>query len=109
MRLAVRPAVMLAAGIVLAVSSHPAFAEWDEATCVAQVQAAQARAETLPPEHLSRRFAETDLSVAILEMEAGDVDECEERVRRADEAVSTLRYVLKPGQTLDGYGPDAPR
>jgi len=101
--------VFLAAGILLTGASGQAHAEWDEATCVTQVQAARIRAEALPPGHLSRKFAETDLRVAILEMDAGDVDECEERVRRADEAVSTLRYVLKPGQVLDGYGPDTPR
>ena len=101
------PAALLAAGMLFL--CLPAHAEWDEATCVAEVHAARIRAEALPPGHLSRRFAESDLSVAIQEMEAGDVDECEERVRRADEAVSTLRYVLKPGQSLDGYGPDRPR
>ena len=91
---------------VAAAAPFPATAEWDEETCIAAVRVARARAEALPAEHLSRRFAEHDLRTALLEMEAGDVDECEELVRRAEEAVAQRRYVLRPGQALDGYGPD---
>ncbi len=101
------PGAALAAGVML--SSLSARAGWDRPTCVAAVKDARLQAAALPAGHLSRRFAEHDLDTAILEMEAGDVDECQDLVQRAHETVKTRRYVLKPGQTLNGYRPDAPR
>lgn len=99
-----RPIILF--GLVLSCAgSPPARADWDAATCSAAVAAMRLRAHALPTGDLSRRFAEHDLDTALTEFAAGDTDECEELVERAAETIATRRYVLRPGEVLDGYGP----
>ena len=81
--------------LTLGLAAPPARAEWDAAT--------------LPAGDLSRRFAEHDLNIALMELAAGDGDECEERVSRAEDAITNRRYVMRAGEVLKGYGPDDPR
>ena len=83
--------------------------EWDAQTCISNVEAMRRRVAELPDGDLSRRFAEHDLNTALVELAAGDGDECEEMVERAEETIVTRRYVLRPGEVLNGYGPDALR
>lgn len=104
----------LGAAILLGVAvscagPRPGLADWDAETCNAAVGAARVRAQALPKDDLSRRFAEHDLNTALTEFAAGDTDECEALVERADDTIATHRYVLRPGEVLDGYGPDPPR
>ncbi len=99
----------LAAILTLGLAAAPAQAEWDAATCTTTVAAMRVQAAALPADDLSRRFAEHDLNIALMELAAGDGDECEERVSRAKDAITNRRYVLRPGEVLKGYGPDDPR
>ncbi len=94
--------------LVALLLSGPAMAEFTPAECVIAVEGMRHRAASLPSHDLSRRFAETALHTALMEMEAGDPDECEEMVAHAAEIIETRPYVLKPGEALNGYGPDAP-
>ena len=43
-----------------------------------------------------------------VELAAGDADECEDLVARAEDTIVTRRYVLPPGKTLNGYGAAQP-
>lgn len=85
---------------------HPARANEEEQACIAEVADLRVRAATLPQGDLSRRFAEHDLDTALREMAAGDVDECPVLIERARHTITTRPYILRPGETLDGYGPD---
>lgn len=87
----------------------PAFAEGDGPRCIAAVEHVRVQAAALPIGDLSRRFAEHELDSALIELGAGDVDECIEFVQRATEIVATRPYVLRPGERLNGYGPEAAR
>jgi len=100
-----------AAVLMLAGPSRPAGAQdaqghIERQACVADVADTRARAAALPPGDLSRRFAEHYLDVAVAEMSAGEVDECPMLVERARHTIRTRPYILRPGETLDGYGPD---
>lgn len=98
---------LLAAAALLVAFSGPGQAEEPHA-CVAAVAAMRIRAAALPDNDLSRRFAETDLRAALDELGAGDPEECEELVEHAGHIIATRPYALRPGEALDGYGPDGP-
>ena len=102
------------AGLLVAALSlgPPAFAQPsadDEAACEADVAATRAEAAAFPAGDPSRRFAEHALATALTEMSAGEVDECPGLVEQARVILTTRPYVLRPGETLHGYGPDSPR
>ena len=98
--------ILTFAAMLLASASYPARAGDEERACLAAVAAMRERAATLPTGDLSRRFAENDLDTALMEMEAGDVDECPGRVERALHTLTKHPYKLRPGEILNGYGPD---
>ncbi len=93
---------------MLAAITCPAWAKDDQKACMASVAAVRARAGAMPHGDLSRRFAENDLDAALAEMAAGDVDECHELVARAIRTIRVRPYRLRPGEVLDGYGPNSP-
>lgn len=94
--------------LMLAALAHPTRAEDEQQACLASVAAVRERAATLPAGDLSRRFAENALDTALTEMAAGDTDECQAFVERAIHTISVRPYQLRPGEILDGYGPDTP-
>ena len=67
---------------------------------------ARSRAVALPVGDPSRRFAESDLATALTEMASGEVEECPELVERALHVIETRPYRLRPGEVMNGYGPD---
>lgn len=100
----------IGAGVSLLFSlGSPAYAEDDAKACAEAVEHARLQAAALPANDLSRRFAEHDLRTALIELGAGDPDECAELVQRAVEVIATRPYVLRPGERLNGYGPEAAR
>ncbi len=88
--------------------AHSAWAEDDKQACIASVAAVRAQAETLPEGDLSRRFAENALDTALIEIAAGDADECHVFVERAIHTLSVRPYQLYPGEVLDRHSPDTP-
>ena len=98
-----------AAILLLAAAAGSAFADEEAEACRRTVAALRVRAAALPAEDLSRRFAERDLETALLELAAGDGEDCEMAAARAEHTIRTRPYVLRPGEVLDGYGPDGPR
>lgn len=91
---------------MLAGVCHPARANDEQQACIANVADLRKRAASLPTGDLSRRFAEHDLDTALSEMAAGDVDECPVLIERARHTIETRPYILRPGETLNGYGLD---
>ena len=97
--------LLLGATIFASVAASASAADETQA-CIAHVADLRARAAALPEGDLSRRFAEHDLDTALSEMAAGDVDECPVLIERALRTISTRPYRLRPGENLDGFGPD---
>ncbi len=102
-----RCAVPAAIFLLLAAAS-PGFANEDAEACRTTVAQLRERAAALPVDDLSRRFAERDLDTALLELAAGDGEDCELAAARAAHAIEARPYLLRPGEVLNGYGPDGP-
>ena len=98
-----------AAVFVLGAAVSPGFADEEAEACRKTVAELRVLAAALPTDDLSRRFAERDLETALLELAAGDGEDCEMAAARAAHTIRTRPYVLRPGEVLDGYGPDGPR
>ena len=94
--------------LLVAATAGPAFADEDAETCRKTVAELRVRAAALPADDLSRRFAERDLDSALLELAAGDGEDCEMAAARAEHAIENRPYVLRAGEVLKGYGPDGP-
>jgi hypothetical protein len=97
-----------AALLMVAAVAGSAFADEDAEACRKTVAELRVRAAALPADDLSRRFAERDLDSALLELAAGDGEDCELAADRAAHAIEARPYVLRPGEVLKGYGPDGP-
>jgi len=100
--------ILMLGAVILAGASSAARAGGAEQACQASVADLRVRAATLPQGDLSRRFAEHDLDTAMNEMAAGEVEDCPDLVNRARHTIDNRPYILRPGETLDGYGPDTP-
>ena len=100
--------VVPAAILLLLAAAGPALADEDTEACRGAVAKLRVRAAALPPDDLSRRFAERDLDTALLELAAGDDEDCELAAARAAHAIEARPYLLRPGEVLNGYGPDGP-
>ena len=74
--------------MLLVAIAHPAWAGDARQDCAAGIALVRARAEALPKDDLSRRFAEADLEAALAEIASGDAEECRGLVTRA---VHTIR------------------
>ena len=97
-----------AALLLFAATASPGFADEDAEACRKTVAELRVRAAALPADDLSRRFAERDLDTALLELAAGDGEDCEMAAARAEHAIENRPYVLRAGEVLKGYGPDGP-
>ncbi|MET3911263.1 hypothetical protein ABID59_005626 [Bradyrhizobium sp. S3.3.6] len=100
-------ALGLFAGLGCGVAAPGAAA--DEPTreeCNAAVAEARALAASLPPDHLSRYFAERHLHQAMAEAGNGEFDECLEMAARASDEVRERRHELRPGEKLKVLRPD---
>ena len=98
----------LLAALLLASTARPGFADKDPRACQAMIAQSRLHAAALPADDLSRRFAERELDSAALELAAGDLDDCEMMAKRAKRTIQTRPYALRPGEALNGYGPDRP-
>jgi hypothetical protein len=101
-------ALSLGAGCAMAAPDAVAPAS-DEPTwedCEAAVGKARALAAELPPDNLSRYFAERHLHQAMAEAGNGEFDECLEMAARASEQVRERRHELPPGEKLKVLRPD---
>lgn len=98
----------LPAVLLLAAAAGPGLAADDAQACAGTVAALRLRAAALPASDLSRRVAERELDQAMLELAAGDAEDCEMIAARAGHTIEARPYVLRPGEILDGYGPDGP-
>ncbi|QQO18063.1 hypothetical protein JJB99_12550 [Bradyrhizobium diazoefficiens] len=78
----------------------PASDEPTPDDCNAAVAEARALAAGLPPDHLSRYFAERHLHQALVEAGNGEFDECVDMAARASEEVRERRHELRPGEQL---------
>jgi len=76
-----------AALLLVAAVAGPAFADEDAETCRKTVAELRVRAAALPADDLSRRFAERDLDTALLELAAGDGEDCEMAASHAEHAI----------------------
>lgn len=74
--------------------------------CNAAVSEARALAAGLPPDHLSRYFAERHLHQALVEAGNGEFDECLEMAARASDEVRERRHALGLGEKLKVLGPE---
>jgi len=92
---------MAAPGAAVPVTDEPTRDE-----CNAAVAEARALAEGLPPDHLSRYFAERHLHQAMAEAGNGEFDECLEMAARASVEVRERRHELRPGERLKVLGAD---
>lgn len=103
-------ALSLLAGLNCSVAAPgAALSASDEPTrqdCDAAVAEARALAAGLPPDHLSRYFAERHLQQALVEAGNGEFDECMEMAARASDEVRERRHELRPGERLKVLGPD---
>lgn len=97
---------LMFSAVTLIAIAHPAWAGDEKQDCAAGIALVRARAETLPKDDLSRRFAEADLDTALAEIASGDAEECRGLVTRAMHTIRSRPYQLYPGEVLDGYGPD---
>ncbi|MBB4370543.1 hypothetical protein GGD63_003338 [Bradyrhizobium sp. cir1] len=97
-------ALGLLAGLGCAVAAPdaaaPASEEPTRDDCNAAVAEARALAAALPPDHLSRYFAERHLHQALVEAGNGEFDECLDMAARASVEVRERRHELRPGETL---------
>lgn len=95
--------LFLLAGSGSGVANPGAASTSDEPTpddCNAAVAEARALAAGLPPDHLSRYFAERHLHQALVEAGNGEFDECVDMAARASEEVRERRHELQPGEQL---------
>jgi hypothetical protein len=90
-----------APGAAVSASDEPTREDCDAAVADARVLAAG-----LPPDHLSRYFAERHLHQALVEAGNGEFDECMEMAARASDEVRERRHELRPGERLRVLGPD---
>lgn len=93
----------LLAGLSCGVATPDAASASDEPTqedCNAAVAEARTLAAGLPPDHLSRYFAERHLHQALVEAGNGEFDECVDMAARASEEVRERRHELQPGEQL---------
>nr|WP_082907775.1 hypothetical protein [Bradyrhizobium neotropicale] len=93
--------VAAAPGAVLPAPDEPT---WED--CKAAIGEARALAEELPPDHLSRYFAERHLHQAKVEAGNAEFDECLEMAARASAEVRERRHELLPGEKLKVLKPD---
>lgn len=96
-------ALSLLAGFGSGVAIPGAAPASDEPTpedCNAAVAEARTLAAGLPPDHLSRYFAERHLQQALAEAGNGEFDECVDMAARASEEVRERRHELQPGEQL---------
>ncbi|WP_271580489.1 hypothetical protein [Bradyrhizobium sp. CCBAU 45389] len=84
----------------------PASEEPTQDECNAAVAEARALAAALPPDHLSRYFAERHLHQALVEAGNGEFDECLDMAARASDEVRERRHELLPGEKLKVLGAD---
>ena len=99
--------VGLASGIAAPANADPAPSE--EPTldqCEAAVGQARALALSVPPDDLSRYFAERHLHQALVEAGNGEYDDCLEAAARATEELRERRHALQPGERLKILQPD---
>ncbi len=108
MRATVLIAALLAAPLGSARAEADIAADTAADACRVTVADLRVRAAFLPANDLSRYVAERELESALRELIAGDVDDCEGMAEHAAQVIETRPYVLRPGEVLDGYGPDAP-
>ena len=87
--------LLVGAGAAAPASDEPT---WED--CKAAVGEARALAAQLPPDNLSRYFAERHLHQALAEAGNGEFDECVEMAARATEQVRERRHELPPGERL---------
>lgn len=103
-------ALGLLAGLNCAVAEPgaavPASDEPTREDCTAAVAEARALAAALPPDHLSRYFAEQHLHQALVEAGNGEFDECLDMAVRASDEVRERRHELRPGERLKVLGAD---
>jgi len=93
----------LLAGLGSAMAA-PASEEPTREDCNAAVAEARALAAALPPDHLSRYFAERHLHQALVEAGNGEFDECLDMAARASDEVRERRHELLPGEKLKVLG-----
>lgn len=96
----------LGCGVAAPGAAVPATDEPTRDECQAAVAEARALAAGLPPDHLSRYFAERHLHQAMAEAGNGEFDECLEMAARASDEVRERRHELRPGERLKVLGPD---
>ena len=96
----------LGCGVAAPGAVVPAADEPTREQCNAAVAEARALAASLPPDHLSRYFAERHLHQAMAEAGNGEFDECLEMAARASDEVRERRHELRPGERLKVLGPD---
>lgn len=96
----------LSCGMAAPNATVPASDEPTREDCNAAVAEARTLAEGLPPDHLSRYFAERHLHQALAEAGNGEFDECLEMAARASDEVRERRHELRPGERLKVLGPD---
>ncbi|MCP3368057.1 hypothetical protein [Bradyrhizobium cajani] len=84
-----------ASGEAAAASDEPT---WED--CKVAVAEARALSAELPPDNLSRYFAERHLHQALAEAGNGEFDECLDMAARATQQVRERRHDLPPGERL---------
>lgn len=102
-------AMWLLSGLGCGVAAPGTASASDELTredCDSAVAEARALAASLPPDHLSRYFAERHLHQALVEAGNGEFDECLDMAARASDEVRERRHELRPGEKLRVLGPD---
>ncbi|SFU97523.1 hypothetical protein SAMN05192541_108291 [Bradyrhizobium arachidis] len=103
LRISICTLSFLLAGFGCALATSGAVPASDEPTredCNAAVAEARALAADLPPDHLSRYFAERHLHQALVEAGNGEFDECVDMAARASDEVRERRHELQPGEQL---------
>ncbi len=90
--------------VLILLSTAPAWAGLEEERCLEDVAATRELAATLPAQDISRRYAENQLDTAIIEMHAGEVDECPDIIARARRIIATRPYQSRPGEPF-GFPP----
>lgn len=87
-------------GTAAAADVAPASDEPTLEDCKAAVGNVRILATDLPPDNLSRYFAERHLQQALVEAGNGEFDECLEMAARAAEQVRERRHDVAPGERL---------
>lgn len=96
--------------LCLAMIHTPAWADDEptEADCKAAMDTTRALATALPPDDLSRYFAERYLLQSAAEAGNGEYDDCIYWAKRGEADVREHRHKLKPGETLNVPWPKPP-